>query len=257
MDPPPGPKYLPNMVHDGSEMPSDPALYPRVSARSPSSKLYICRSLLDIQSTEFLELTEKGTRHSEIMPTTEASALKTSIHNQGEQSESPLRLALARRSVKQQIFACMDQGDKKTDIESRTGLSHQCIKWHRRLWRTECSHPRPRSKKISKGSVRGSRTPSKRSEWVSRRRQACDGEGDSSEAGDSGIDKRRRKHRGVKQSRGRSKRTGRERPGSGGGEYVERERKGSGRLAGKENMPEMGEAMVMSGELKVLPIRGP
>lgn len=256
MDSPPSLKYMPSPLLDKSEMPSDAAVDTRVSVRSPTSKLCICRSWLDIQKTEILELTGKGTRDSGAMPISEAPAHTKPIHKQGEQTDSPLRLALARRSVKNQIFACMDQGDKKTDIESRTGLSHQCIKWHRRLWRTECSHPRPRSKKLSKISGRGSRSPGARSERSSRRRQACDGNGDSSVADGTRIDKRRRKHRAVKQSRGRSVRTGMERSGSGGGACAERERKGSGCLAGKENVPERGEAMVMSGGLKVLPIRG-
>ena len=123
-----------------------------------------------------------------------------------EEPTSPLRLALARRSVKQQIFFYTDRGDRKIDIESRTGLSHQCIKWHRRLWRHECSHPRPRSNKRSSSrssspSVRSSRT-TRREHSLRKKRPASKRSNSSSDSsvagGSSREEKRRRQHSEIK-----------------------------------------------------------
>lgn len=255
--PPPGnnkcptrPKGLPNPMLLQPEKSSDPGLDLRVSGKSQMSKpLEICRSELDIQKTRFSELMGKGTRDAGVMSITKASAHPNPSHGQGENFGSPLRLELARSSVKNKIFACMDEGYKKAEIESRTGLSHRCIKWHRRLWRNEGGHPRPRSRKLSKSPVRGSRSPGTRSEQPLSKRPACD------EKGESNRDNRRRKHRAVKQPKRRSMRTGVGMPESGGGERAERGTKGSGRFVDKENVPERDEALVMSAELKILPIR--
>ena len=242
---PPGPRGLPDSSPGGAEARSDPGLDPGVPTRSQASK----------REMPLSEVTQNGRRGAAAVAIDEASARPASSHRQEEGSSSPLRLALARRSVKRKIFTYMDRGDKKTDIESRTGLSHQCIKWHRRLWRTECSHPRPRSRKISKSSSRRAQSPSPRHERPSRKRPACDGKGELSVASGCGSDKQRRKRRAVKQSKGQSLRVGAETPESGGGECAERETKGSGLFADKENVPGRDEAMAMSGKLKVLPIR--
>lgn len=233
------------------EVPSNPGLDPRVTGKLHMSKPAICRSGLVFQKTRLSALMERDTRDAGVRSITETSAHTTRSHEQGQNFDSPLRLALARHSVKNQIFACMDKGAKKAEIESTTGLSHRCIKWHRRMWRNECSHPRPRSKKLSKSSARGPRSPGTRSERQFGKRPACNEQGDSSVAGESSIDKRRRKHRAVKQSKERSMRI----PGSGGGECAKRETRGSGCFVGNENIPERDETMAMSGELKILPIR--
>ncbi|CAD6585610.1 MAG: hypothetical protein ASARMPREDX12_002067 [Alectoria sarmentosa] len=238
------------------EKSSDPGLDLRVSGESHMSKPSdVCRSELDIQKTRFSELMGKGTRDAGVMSITKASAHPNPSHGQGENFGSPLRLELARSSVKSKIFACMDKGFKKAEIESRTGLSHRCIKWHRRLWRNEGGHPRPWSKKLSKSPARGPRSPGRRSERLLRQRPACDEEGDSSIVGEPSSDKRRRKHRAVKRSKGCSMRTGTEMPGSGGGKCAEKDTREFDSFAGKENFVERNEAMAMSGELKILPIR--
>ena len=254
MDATPGLENLPNLLPDEAEVLSDPEFGPTNSIRVQRSKLDMCCSGLHIQYTTIPRLTEKVTRDAGVRSITESSAHTTSGHKQGEQSLSPLRLALARRLVKNQIFTYMDQGDKKTDIESRTGLSHQCIKWHRRLWRDECSHPRPLSKKFSRGSARGPRSPGTRSERRLRRPPPCDEKGDSSVAGKSRSGKRRREHQVMKRSKERSVRTGVEMHGSKGKECAERETTEFGCFAGKENLQER-DGMAMSGELNILPFR--
>lgn len=209
------------------------------------------RSKTSKREEAFSEVTQKGRRNAGAPTINEAAAHTASSHKQEKELSSPLRLALARRSVKRKIFTYMDQGDKKTEIESRTGLSHQCIKWHRHLWRTECSHPRPHSKKSLNSSSRRAHSPSPRSERPSRKRQACDGKGDFSVAVDCSSGKRRRKHSAVKQSIGRSVSVGTEMPQPGIGKCAERATKATTFLAGKENVPSKDEAMMMS----VLPIR--
>lgn len=243
MDPPRGPNSLPSPLLDGAQVRSDPRPEARITFTSQTSKRPMCRARLDDQKTVFSELTGKKTKDSCVR------VHSASSHRPEEETTSPLRLALARRSVKERIFSYMDHGDKKTDIECRTGLSHRCIKWHRRLWRNEGCHPRPRSKKLSKSSVLRSQSPSTRSQRSSRKRPASDGEGDSSGAGESSSGKRRRKHRAVKQSEGRSINKGTEMT------RAESETKIFGCFAGKENVPGKEDIMVMSGELKVLPIR--
>lgn len=237
MDYPPGRRDLPDSMPDGTEVRSDPG----VSTKSKTSKREMASS----------ESTQRGRRDAGVMAIHDAAAHTLSSHRQEEETNSPLRLALARRAVKKQIFTFMDQGDKKTDIETRTGLSHQCIKWHRRLWRNECSHPRPRSKKISKSPSRRAQTPSARSERSSRKRPACDENGEFSVAGECSSDRRRRKRRAVRQSKEPSVRAGTDVSESGGRKCAESEMKGSGCFAGKENVPARDEAMVVS----VLPIR--
>ena len=241
MDASPGPEGVPDSLPGGAEARSDPEVAPRPQASKREMPLS--------------EVTQKGRRGAEAVAVKEVSAGPATSLRQEEGTSSPLRLALARRSVKRKIFTYMDRGDKKTDIESRTGLSHQCIKWHRWLWRTECSHPRPRSRKISKSSSRRAQSPGPRHERSSRKRPACDGNGELSGASGCGSDKQRRKRRAVKQSKGHSLRVGAETPDSGGGECAERETKGPGLFAGKENVPGRDEAMAMSGQMKVLPIR--
>ena len=234
MDSPPGRRYLPDSMPKGTEVRSDPG----VPTKSKTSK----------RETASSESTQRGRRDAGVTAINDAAAYTPSSPRQEEETNSPLRLALARRAVKKQIFTFMDQGDKKTDIESRTGLSHQCIKWHRRLWRNECSHPRPRSKKISKSPSRRAQTPSARSERSSRKRPACDENGEFSVDGECSSDRRRRKRRAVRQPK---ERAGTNVSESGGRKCAESETKGSGCFAGKENVPARDEAMVVS----VLPIR--
>lgn len=232
MGPSPSPRNLPNPL---SGVRSDHG------TRSKTSK----------REAAFSEVTQKGRRDAGAPTINEAAAHAASSHKQEEELSSPLRLALARRSVKRKIFTFMDQGEKKTDIESRTGLSHQCIKWHRHLWRTECSHPRPQSKKILNKSSRRAHSPSTRSERLSRKRPSCDGKGDFSVAGERNSGKRQRKHPPVKQSIGRSVSVGTEMPEPGGGNRAERGTKVTIFSTDKENVPGKDEAMMMS----VLPFR--
>ena len=250
MDSLPGTKTLPDLLPLGAEVVvrSDSELDVRVSGRSHMSKPDRCCSGLETHTASSLKLTEKG------MSISEAPLHTTACHKQGEEISSPLRLALARRSVKNKIFTYMDQGDRKKDIESRTGLSHRCIKWHRRLWRNEGSHPRLQSKKVLNGSARHLRSPDTRSEGSARKTPAGDDKGGSSIAGESGTGTPLRKHRAVRRSNGRSMRRRMGRPGS-GGECTDGEKSVSDCFAGKENDSEEDEAMAMSGELKILPIR--
>ena len=228
-----------NVLPDENEVRSDRWLSPEVSGRSKTSK------------RETTGLMQKGRIDAKVMSINTAAAQSTSSHSQEEQLDSPLRLALARRSVKRKIFTYMDQGDKKTDIESRTGLSHQCIKWHRQMWRSECSHPRPQSKTTSQSSSRRAKSPSPRNERASKKRPACDEKSDLSAVSECNGDKRRRKHRAVKQSIARPVCVGTNKPESGGGNCAEKERSGSLCLKGKENMPGKDETLMLS----VLPIR--
>ena len=241
-----GPMSPPMSIPVETEVRSDPGLDPMISVIPQTSKRDRCHLGFGRPKTARSELMGTGTRDASVRVHTISS------HAPEEEITSPLRLALARRSVKKQIFTYMDQGDKKTDIESRTGLSHQCIKWHRWLWRSEGCHPRPRSEKPSKSSSQVSRSPSVRSQRSSKKRPACDGKGELAIAGESGGGKRRRrKQSAVGRSRSNERHA---RAGSEMG-FAEKDSKGSSLLAGKENVPEKEEAMVMSGEVKVLPIR--
>ena len=198
------------------------------------------------------DLTRRGRRDAKVISINTDAGHSAPSHRQEEELSSPLRLALARRSVKRKIFTYMDRGDKKTDIESRTGFSHQFIKWHRQLWRTECSHPRPPSKKLSQGSLRRSQSPNTRNERSSRKRPAaCERKDDSSDASECNSGKRRRKRRVVKQSIGPSVHAVPVKLDSEGGKCGESEVKGPRCFGGKENVPGKDEAMVMS----ILPIR--
>ena len=226
-------KNSPNLPPNTTEVRSDPGLESKAPKRGR-------------------DLTRKGRRDARVMSIHTDGGHSTPKHRQEEELGSSLRLALARRSVKRKIFTYMDQGDKKTDIESRTGLSHQFIKWHRQLWRIECSHPRPLSRKHSQSSTRRSQSPSTRHERSPRKRRACERKDDSSDASECSGGKWRRKKRVVKHSIGRPVHVGPETPHSGGGKCAESEAKGSGCFAGKENVPRKDEAMVVS----VLPIRG-
>lgn len=197
------------------------------------------------------DLTRKGERAAMVMSINTDGAHSAPSYRQEEELNSPLRLALARRSVKRKIFTYMDRGDKKTEIESRTGFSHKFIKWHRQLWRTECSHPRPQSKKVPQGSSRRSQSPSTRDQRSSRKRSACERKDDSSDASDCNVGKRRRKKCVVKQSIGQSVGAVMEMPDSRRGKCAESEVKGDCCFGNKENVPGKDEAMVVS----VLPIR--
>ncbi len=235
-------------------MPSDRGLDPRASVKSKTSKLSMRRPGFDIEKTGFSEIVGKRTRDTRVMSIADAAHLAQSNYRQETQSNSPLRLTLARHSVKKQIFACMDQGDKKIEIESKTGLSHRCIKWHRRLWRIEGRHPRHRSGKLSKSSAQRPLSPSTRNGRAVRRRQTSSEKNKSSVSDESSSEKRRRKRRAAKQSKGRSIRTSMNTDGSGGGKCAGRETRASHCSAGKENIPGSNEAMATSG-LKILPIR--
>lgn len=255
MDPSPGPKYLPNPMLFGAEVVSDPGLDPRVSGKTQTPKLDMSRSGLGIQKTGFSELVRKRTRDARAMSIADAALPARSSYRPGEQFALPLRLALAQRSVKNQIFTYMDQGDKKAEIESRTGLSHQCIKWYRRMWRAERSHPRPQSRKLPKSSARRPRSPNTRNERASRKRRRYEDQSDSSVVGNPSGSKRRRLHRTVKQPKGCSLRAGMEVSEVGGRDFAERKTRGLSPSQCKEDIPERDEAMSMSGELMTLPIR--
>ncbi|KAL9137056.1 MAG: hypothetical protein Q9175_001734 [Cornicularia normoerica] len=251
-----GSEHLPNPMLVEAEVPSEPGLDPRMSVESQTSKLNMCHSGLGFQKTTFLDLVDKSARDARIMSIAHAAPLAQSSYRLEESFDLPLRLALGKLSVKRRIFACMDQGDTKTDIESSTGLSHQCIKLHRRMWRIEGSHPRPQSRKILKSSTPGPRSPNTRNERRSRKRRKCDDQSDSSDFGSPSGSKRSREHRAVDQPKGCSMRAGAEMSRVGAGKCAEGEKRGSSFLIGKENIPEMDEAMWTSGEMTVLPIRG-
>ena len=239
MNSPPGPQALQNPLLDGAEVRPDCGPDPRGSIRSHVAEFGKCRPGRQTRRPAFPQLTEKT------VSITEASVRTTTNRKVREHIYPPLRLALARRSVKNQIFTYMDQGDRKEEIESRTGLSHLCIKWHRRLWRNEGSHPRPRSKKISKGSAQAPRSLCTQGNGLIEERLACDGKGDSSVVAESSREKRRRKHGAVRLSKGRAVCTRVELPGFGGGECAGREKRGLDRLADKENVYEPDAAMPM------------
>ena len=254
MDPPPTFRHLPNLILDEARVPSDRELDPRAFVKSKTSKLSMRRPGFDIEKTGCSEIVGKRTRDARTMSIEDAAHLVQSNNRQEAQSDSPLRLALARHSVKKQIFACMDQGDKKIEIESKTGLSHRCIKWHRRLWRIEGRHPRHRSGKPSKSSARRPRSPSTRNRRAVRRRQTSDEKNKSSITDESSSEKRRRKRLAAKQSKGPSMRNSMNTDGSGGGDCAGMETRASHCAAGKETVLGRNEAIATSG-LRLLPIR--
>lgn len=232
-------KNLPDPPPDKTELRADPGFDHRASVRSKAPK-------------RGRDLTRRGKRDAKVIPINTDAGHSAPSHRQEEELSSPLRLALARRSVKRKIFTYMDRGDKKTDIESKTGFSHQFIKWHRQLWRTECSHPRPPSKKLSQGSLRRSQSPNTRNERSSRKRPAaCERKDDSSDATECNSGKRRRKKRVVKQSIERSVHAVPEMPDLGGRKCARSEAIGSPCFADKENVPGKDQTMLLS----VLPIR--
>ena len=227
---------------------SDAGLASRASATSQTSKPTMCRSGSGIQAT----------RHSNAV-NIHADALSSAPSSRCLEEQFfklPLRLALAKLTVKRQIFASMDHGERKADIESSTGLSHQCIKWHRFMWRAEGSHPRPQRRRTLKPSMRGLRSSSLQNGRLSRKRRECDDHSEASDTGDLGASKRRRRHRAVDQSEECSRRAGMEMARAGGRRCVGREVGNCVASMDKENIPEGGEAMWMVGEKTVLPLRG-
>lgn len=74
--------------------------------------------------------------------------------------ELPLRTSLVRDSVKKQIFAYMDKGDRSAEIELKSGLSHPRVKHYRRMWKDEKHDARLRSKKKRSRRKSRSRVPS-------------------------------------------------------------------------------------------------
>lgn len=113
--------------------------------------------------------------------------------------ELPLRTSLVRDSVKKQIFAYMDKGDRSADIELKSGLSHLRVKRYRRLWKDERHDPRLRSKKRlrRKGP---SRVPScEPVQLPLRLKSACDQKLDQLRVTDErATDKGKRKHRAAR-----------------------------------------------------------
>ena len=242
-----GPKYLLNPTPSGVDKASETGLASRVSATSQTSKLNMCRSGIGVQATRFSNTVNK---HADAVPPAQSSrSLEEQFFN------LPLRLALAKLTVKRQIFASMDHGERKADIESSTGLSHQCIKWHRWMWRVEGSHPCPQPRRILKTSTRGLKSSNLRNGRLSRKRPQCDDHSEASDAGSPRASKRRRKHRAVDQLEECSMHAGMEMPRAGSRKCVGREIRGCVASTDKENIPEGDEAMWMAGEKTVLPLR--
>lgn len=243
-----GPKNLLNSTSTEVDEASETRLASRVTATSQTSKLNTCRSGLGVQATRFSNAVNK---EADAVPSAQSSR---SLEEQF--LKLPLRLALAKLTVKRQIFASMDHGDRKADIESSTGLSHQCIKWHRWMWRVEGSHPRPQPRRILKPSTRGLRSSNLRKQGRSRKRRECDDHSEASDTGDPRASKRRRNHRAADQPGEYSIHAGMEMSKSGSRKCLGREMRGCVALADKENIPEGDEAMWMAGEKTVLPLRG-
>ncbi|KAM0803631.1 hypothetical protein BDR22DRAFT_42162 [Usnea florida] len=243
------PKDLLNPIPTDVDKASEAGLASSASATSPISKPAMCRSEPGVQMTRH---SNAVTIHADAVPSAQSNhCLKEQFF------KLPLRLALAKRTVKRQIFASMDHGDRKADIESSTGLSHQCIKWHRFMWRVEGSHPRPPPRgNLKPTSIRGLRSSSLPRGRLSRKRRDCV---EGADAGGLGAEKRRRGQRVVDREEEEecSGRAGVERAGGG------RRRRGVGREVGgcvasmdKENIPDGGGGVWMAGEKTVLPLRG-
>ena len=244
----PGPKHLLNPTPTEVDKASETGLASTVSATSQASKLNTCRSGLAVQATRFSNAVNK---EADAVPSAQSSR---SLEEQF--FKLPLRLALAKLTVKRQIFASMDHGERKADIESSTGLSHQCIKWHRFMWRVEGSHPRPKPRRILKPSTKCLRSSNLRKRGLSRNRRECDDHSEASDAGNPRACKRRRQHRAVDQPEECSMHARMEMSRVGSGKCGGREMRGCVALTDKENIPEGDEAMWLAGEQTVLPLRG-
>lgn len=243
-----GPKDLLDPTPTRLDVPTETGLASSASATSQPSKPTICRSGLGVQAT----------RHSKTV-NIHADALYSAQPSRCLEEpffKLPLRLALAKLTVKRHIFASMDHGERKADIESSTGLSHQCIKWHRFMWRVEGGHPRPQPRRNLKPSMRGLRSSNLRNGRLSRKRRECEDHGEVSDAGDLRASKRRRRHRAGDQSEERSRHAKMEMSRAGGKKCVGRELGGCVASMDKENVPEGDEAVWMAGEKTVLPLRG-
>ena len=243
-----GPKDLLDPTPTEVDKASETGLASSASAPSQTSKLVMCRSELGVQTT----------RHSKIV-NIHADAVTSAPSSRCLEEhffKLPLRLALAKLTVKRQIFASMDHGERKADIESSTGLSHQCIKWHRFMWRVEGSHPRPQPRANLKPSMRGLRSSKLQNGKFSRKRRESDDHSEVSDAGDRRASKRRLRHRAVDQSDECSRHAGMEMSRAGSRKCVGRELRGCVASMDKENIPEGDEAMWMAGEKTVLPLRG-
>ena len=242
------PQDLLNPMPTEVDKASETVLGSRVSATSQTSKPTTCRSGPGIQTTKH---SKAVTIHADAV-----SSARSSPRLEEQFFKLPLRLALAKLTVKRQIFASMDHGERKADIESSTGLSHQCIKWHRFMWRVEGSHPRPQPRRNLKASVRGLRSSNFQNGRLSRKRRDCEGHGEASDSGDLGASKRRRRHRALDQAEECSRHAEVEMARAGGRKCVGRELRGCVASMDKENIPEGGEAVWMAGEKTVLPLRG-
>ena len=242
-----GPKDLLTPTPAEVDEASDAGLADRVSATSQTSKPTMCRSEFGVQATTHSNAVNI---HADAL-----SSAPSSRCLEEQLFKLPLRLALAKLTVKRQIFASMDHGERKADIESSTGLSHQCIKWHRFMWRVEGSHPRPQPRRHLKPSTRGLRSSNLQNGRLLRKRRECDDHSEASDAGDLGASKRRRRHRAVDQSEECSRHAGMEMARAGSRKCVGRELGGCVASMDKENIPEGGEAMWMAGEQTVLPLR--
>ena len=243
-----GPKDLLNPTPTEIDKASETGLASGASATSQTSKPTMCLSGLGVQTS----------RHSKTVDI-HADALSSAQSSRCLEEQFfklPLRLALAKLTVKRQIFASMDHGERKADIESSTGLSHQCIKWHRFMWRVEGSHPRPQPRRNLKPSMRGLRSSSLQNGRLSRKRRECEDHGEVSDAGHLRASKHRRRQRAVDQSEECARHAGMEMSRAGSRKFVGRELGGCVASMDKENIPEGDEAMWMAGEKTVLPLRG-
>ena len=243
-----GPKDLMDSTPARVDVITEAGLASSASATSQTSKPTACRSELGVQTTRHPKAVNI---HADTLTSAQSSrCLEEHFF------KLPLRLALAKLTVKRQIFASMDHGERKADIESSTGLSHQCIKWHRWMWRVEGSHPRPQPRRNLKPSMRGLRSSNLQNGRLSRKRRECDDHTEASDTGDLRASKRRRRQRVVGQSEECSKHAGMEMSRAGSRKCVGRELRGCVASMDKENLPEGDEAMWMAGEKTVLPLRG-
>ena len=243
-----GPKDLLNPTPTEVDKASEAGLASSASAPSQTSKPTMCRSGPGVQTTRHSNAVNI---HADAVPSAQSSRCL-----EEQFFKLPLRLALAKLTVKRQIFASMDHGERKADIESSTGLSHQCIKWHRFMWRVEGSHPRPPPRRNLKPSMRGLRSSNLHNGRLSRKRREYDDHGEASDTGDLRASKRRRKHRAVDREEECSGHAGTEISRAGSRKCVGRDLRSCAASVDKENIPEGGEAMWMAGEKTVLPLRG-
>ena len=239
------PKDLLNPAPTEVDKASEAGLASGASAPSQTSKPTMCHSGPGVQTTR---LSNAVNIHADAVPSAQSSRCL-----EEQFFKLPLRLALAKRTVKRQIFASMDHGERKADIESSTGLSHQCIKWHRFMWRVEGSHPRPRPRGNLKPSMRGLRSSSLPRGRLSRKGGDCE---DRSDAGGCRAAKRRRGQRVVDRSGECSRHAGMEMSRAGRRKCVGRDSGGCVASMDKENIPDGGGGVWMAGEKTVLPLRG-